>query len=86
LIDMKKTMLCLFALGVFFTQLQAQDQKMNAFVQALMSRMTLEEKIGQLNLITPGSDIPTGSVVSSNVEKKIAEGNVGGLFGSNRSR
>ena len=74
-------MLCLFALGVFFTQLQAQDQKMNAFVQALMSRMTLEEKIGQLNLITPGSDIPTGSVVSSNVEKKIAEGNVGGLFG-----
>ncbi len=78
---MKKTMLCLFALGVFFTQLQAQDQKMNAFVQALMSRMTLEEKIGQLNLITPGSDIPTGSVVSSNVEKKIAEGNVGGLFG-----
>ena len=78
---MKKTMLCLFALGVFFTQLQAQDQKMNAFVQALMLRMTLEEKIGQLNLITPGSDIPTGSVVSSNVEKKIAEGNVGGLFG-----
>jgi beta-glucosidase len=78
---MKKTMLCLFALGVFFTQLQAQDQKMNAFVQALMLKMTLEEKIGQLNLITPGSDIPTGSVVSSNVEKKIAEGNVGGLFG-----
>jgi beta-glucosidase len=43
--------------------------------------MTVDEKIGQLNLITPGSDIPTGSVVSTNVEKKIAEGNVGGLFG-----
>jgi beta-glucosidase len=46
-----------------------------------MAKMTIDEKIGQLNLITPGSDIPTGSVVSSNVEKKIAEGNVGGLFG-----
>ena len=54
---------------------------MNAFINALMSKMTIDEKIGQLNLITPGSDIPTGSVVSTNVEKKIAEGNVGGLFG-----
>ncbi|MFN5045524.1 MAG: glycoside hydrolase family 3 N-terminal domain-containing protein, partial [Bacteroidota bacterium] len=62
-------------------QLNAQDQKMNTFINALMAKMTVDEKIGQLNLITPGSDIPTGSVVSSNVEKKIAEGNVGGLFG-----
>ncbi|MFZ9263226.1 MAG: beta-glucosidase BglX [Chitinophagaceae bacterium] len=78
---MKKRILCLSLFVLFFSQINAQDQKMNAFINALMSKMTVDEKIGQLNLITPGSDIPTGSVVSTNVEKKIAEGNVGGLFG-----
>ncbi len=57
------------------------DVKMNVFVSSLMKKMTLNEKIGQLNLLTPGGDVNTGTVVSSNVEKKIIEGNVGGLFG-----
>lgn len=43
--------------------------------------MTLEEKIGQLNLLTPGGGIATGSVVSENVEAKIKADEVGGLFG-----
>lgn len=55
--------------------------KMDVFVSELMQKMTLEEKIGQLNLITPGSDIPTGSVVSTDVESKIKNGQVGGMFG-----
>ena len=59
----------------------AQDTKMKAYIDDLMSKMTLDEKIGQLNLITPGWGIPTGSVVSTDVEKKIKEGKVGGLFG-----
>jgi beta-glucosidase len=59
----------------------AQDAKMNAFITSLMSKMTLEEKIGQLNLITPGWGIPTGAVVSTDVEGKIKAGKVGGLFG-----
>jgi len=59
----------------------AQDAKMKKFIDALMAKMTLSEKIGQLNLVTPGFGIPTGSVVSTDVEKKIKEGNVGGLFG-----
>ncbi|WP_437369878.1 beta-glucosidase BglX [Maribacter litoralis] len=50
-------------------------------VEALLSKMTLEEKIGQLNLLTPGGGIATGSVVSENVEAKIKGGQVGGLFG-----
>lgn len=54
---------------------------MEVFVSELMQKMTLEEKIGQLNLITPGSDIPTGSVVSTDVESKIKNGQVGGMFG-----
>ena len=78
---MKKPLFVTLLFVVATMQLNAQDQKMNAFINALMAKMTVDEKIGQLNLITPGSDIPTGSVVSSNVEKKIAEGNVGGLFG-----
>ena len=49
------------------------------FVADLMSKMTLDEKLGQLNLPTSG-DITTGQANSSNVAKNIAEGKVGGLF------
>jgi beta-glucosidase len=49
------------------------------FIADLMSRMTVEEKIGQLNLPTSG-DITTGAANSSNVAKNIEEGKVGGLF------
>src|ERR1700730_7860841 len=59
----------------------AKDAKMNQFVGNLMQKMTLDEKIGQLNLLTPGGGVATGAVVSTDVEKKIKQGNVGGLFG-----
>jgi beta-glucosidase len=49
------------------------------FVAELLSKMTLEEKLGQLNLPTSG-DITTGQANSSNVAKNIEEGKVGGLF------
>jgi beta-glucosidase len=49
------------------------------FVAELLSKMTLDEKLGQLNLPTSG-DITTGQANSSDVAKKIAEGKVGGLF------
>ena len=67
--------LFLFAL----LQSHAQDVKMNAFINNLMGKMTLDEKIGQLNL--PGSgDIVTGQASNSDIGKKIKEGLVGGLF------
>ncbi|OJV97887.1 MAG: beta-glucosidase [Sphingobacteriales bacterium 44-61] len=63
-------------------QMQAQtsqDAKMNAFITTLMKKMTLEEKLGQLNL--PGAgDITTGQASNSDIAKKIKEGKVGGLF------
>lgn len=59
---------------------QKQDG-MKQFVDNLMKKMTIEEKIGQLNLLTPGGGVATGEVVSKNVEQKIKEGKVGGLFG-----
>lgn len=52
---------------------------MNAFVDNLMSKMTIHEKIGQLNLPVTG-DIVTGSAKSSDVAGKIRRGEVGGLF------
>lgn len=58
---------------------QNKDTKMNSFIDALMKKMTLDEKIGQLNL--PGSgDIVTGQAGNSDIGKKIKEGKVGGLF------
>ena len=56
-----------------------EERKMNQFVNELMSRMTLEEKIGQLNLVSVGFDV-TGPVVSKNVDENIRKGNVGGVF------
>ncbi len=44
--------------------------KMNQFVNTLLRKMTISEKIGQLNLLTPGGSIVTGAVVSNDVEKK----------------
>lgn len=61
---------------------QTQDAKMKTFIDALMKKMTLEEKLGQLNL--PGAgDIVTGGQAgqdNSQLAKKIKEGKVGGLF------
>lgn len=60
---------------------QAQNSKNEkTFIDGLMKKMTLEEKIGQLNLVTPGGAV-TGSVVSKDVDQKIRDGQVGGLFG-----
>lgn len=71
-----------FALAVALCALTAQavDQaKMNRFIDDLMGKMTLQEKIGQLNLPVTG-DIITGSTVSGDVVGKIKAGQVGGLF------
>lgn len=79
---MVKKFLVVAALGMVQTVFaQKQDPDMNRFVDQLMKKMTLEEKIGQLNLLTPGGGVATGAVVSKDVEQKIKEGKVGGLFG-----
>lgn len=56
-----------------------EQQRMNAFVNDLISNMTLGEKIGQLNLASVGFDV-TGPVVSKNVTEKIRRGEIGGVF------
>ncbi len=53
--------------------------EMNSFIDELMAKMTLEEKLGQLNL--PGADdIVTGQAKSSNIGAMVANGQVGGVF------
>ena len=78
--------LLIVALCLSFLSINAQvkktvskDPKMDKFISELMSKMTLEEKIGQLNLPSSG-DITTGQAKSSNIAEKIKQGQVGGLF------
>ena len=54
--------------------------KMKSFIDVLMKKMALEEKLGQLNLPAGAGDIVTGAAASSDIVKKIQEGKVGGLF------
>lgn len=48
-----------------------------AFIDDLIARMTLDEKIGQLRLISIGGDMPQAQLI-----KEIAAGRVGGTFNS----
>lgn len=78
---MKKLIIGLAAFTCFNLPAQSQVNrtKMKIFIDALMKKMTIEEKIGQLNL--PGSgDIVTGQAKSSDIGAKIKAGQVGGLF------
>ena len=61
------------------TSVFAQKKPMNEFIDELMSKMTLEEKIGQLNLL-PGNDITTGAVMNSPLAQLTAEGKLGAVL------
>ena len=77
----RRTSLLLAAafLGAATMQAQKSPQDMDRFIDALIKRMTVEEKIGQLNLPVTG-EITTGQAKNSDVAKKIERGLVGGLF------
>lgn len=61
------------------TALASNDAKMDKFIDDLMGKMTVQEKIGQLNLPVTG-EIVTGQAKSSDVASQIKAGKVGGLF------
>ncbi|UJF29965.1 beta-glucosidase BglX [Kaistella sp. 97-N-M2] len=60
-------------------QTEAYKARKKVFVDALLAKMTLDEKIGQLNLPSAG-DFTTGQAQNSDIGKKVEEGLVGGLF------
>lgn len=76
--------ICLLVLFLFYArQLSAQvDQKGQTMISALMAKMTLEEKIGQLNLSVVNADVVTGSGISQSVHAHIKDGQMGGIFGT----
>ena len=74
-----KTFTVVSAVAVAGAYAQQAPLDMDRFIDDLMKRMTLEEKIGQLNLPVTG-EIVTGQAKSSDVAKRIRAGEVGGLF------
>ena len=52
---------------------------MKEYIDELMAKMTLQEKIGQLNLMVAG-EITTGGALDTQVGGDIAAGNMGGVF------
>ena len=60
-------------------QTEAYKAQKKSFVENLLAKMTLDEKIGQLNLPSSG-DFTTGQATNSDIGKKIEQGLVGGLF------
>ncbi|HJR28390.1 MAG TPA: beta-glucosidase BglX [Pseudomonas sp.] len=55
----------------------APIENKDAFISNLMKQMTLDEKIGQLRLISIGPEMPREMI-----RKEIAAGNIGGTFNS----
>lgn len=53
---------------------------MNDFLDSLMKEMTLEEKIGQLNLLPGYEGIVTGDARASEIGTRIQEGKVGAIL------
>lgn len=76
---MYRKLLLISALCVALASCSGPKSEMDRFVDDLMGQMTVEEKIGQLNLPVAG-DIVTGQAKSSNVSERIRKGEVGGLF------
>ncbi len=78
---MKRTSTFLLLLLFFTVNAIGQDAKMKPFIESLMKKMTLDEKIGQLNLVVSGY-VPTGTILTSDLEAKVKAGKVGGMFGT----
>ncbi|MDQ8204142.1 beta-glucosidase BglX [Pelagicoccus sp. SDUM812003] len=80
--SLKTTRLLLALLVAGLTQLSlptAADAAPESRIDELLQKMTLREKIGQLNLSSAG-DITTGQATNSVTETRIIDGEIGGLF------
>ncbi len=77
----KKTIAAILACAAMHsaTAFGAETSDMDQFIDSLLSKMTLEEKLGQMNL-PPSDDIVTGAPMNSNIGQAVAEGRVGGTF------
>lgn len=67
------------ALAACTPHVENEAVQMEWFIDQLMDKMTLHEKIGQLNL-SSGSDFVTGIVTNSNLADMVRKQQVGGVF------
>lgn len=63
----------------------APDPEMDQFIDALMARMTLDEKIGQLTLLTSNWE-STGPSLREGYKEDVAAGRVGAIFNAYTSK
>ena len=75
----KRTYLACAAALLSLTTLEAQTQSMDQFIDDLMSKMTVEEKIGQTNLLSSGQ-ITTGNFVETPLAQYVQEGACGSVL------
>jgi beta-glucosidase len=61
------------------TQAQQRQSQKKQFINNLMAKMTLDEKIGQLNLLTSDMDV-TGPFMKPGYKKDIESGLCGAIF------
>lgn len=74
-----KKLFVLLALCVASINVVAQNKPMKEFVDELMSKMTLKEKLGQMNLL-PAGNITTGAAQNNPIVRQIKDGELGGVF------
>jgi len=74
------TIILLSLIITFSINAQNSNVEKRQFVDNLLKKMTLDEKIGQTVLYTSGYDIITGPTVDPNYKEYIKKGMVGGIF------
>lgn len=72
-------LLAITGTSTFAQKVPVKEEEMAQFITALLKKMTLEEKIGQLNLVSSSMDV-TGPFVKSNYKDDLLKGKVGGIF------
>ena len=76
---MKKLCLLLTLVGSALCSFASADKEMDKFIDGLMNKMTLREKIGQLNL-QPGGDVTTGGAMDTEVGGLVKNGDLGAIL------
>jgi beta-glucosidase len=70
-----------FVLLLSLTRIGSAQDQMTAYINDLMAKMSVDEKIGQLNLTTSAGFV-TGAAGNDNVQQKIKAGQIGGVLNS----
>ena len=73
------TMKNILTLTLLLLPLAVSPRSMDDFIDSLMARMTLTEKLGQMTLL-PVGDIQTGTTQDAETERLVAEGRLGAVL------